>query len=139
MMKTQATFETFVHELSKEMGLTLDPAPGILRLDLNGVPFMIAHDAAQWGEENVAIVCDFGEAPKENRCAILEALLAANRDMHGLHSPVFSMDPGSGHVLAMSALPLAAMDPAQTMQSMLKHVAVVANWKQSYFLETEAA
>ena len=134
MMNPPVTFDTFIHGLGKEMGLALDPTSGLLRLDLNGVPFMFAHDPAQWGEENVALVCDFGPAPTENRCAILQALLAVNRDMHGLHSPVFSMDPDSGHVLAMSALPLTGLDPAQTMQTMIKHVAVAANWKQSYFL-----
>lgn len=138
-MNNKATFETFVHGLSQEMGMELDPSPGLLRLDLNGVPFMIAHDPAQWGEENVAVACDFGAVPQENRCAILEALLAANRDMHGLHSPVFAIDPDSGHVLAMSALPLEGMDPEQTMLTMMKHVAVVDSWRQTYFLQPEAA
>lgn len=138
MMETHATFKTFIHALGKEMGQALNAETGLLRVDLNGVPFMFAYDPDQWGVDNVAMVCDFGEAPQENRSSILEALLAANRDMHGLHSPVFSMDPDSGRILAISALPLAGMDPAGTMQSMIKHVAVVANWKKTYFLKLES-
>lgn len=137
MMTSLPNFATLAHDLSQQMGMQLDPAPGMLRLDLNGVPFMLAHDAEQWGEENVMIACDFGPAPQENRCAILETLLAVNRDLHGLSSPVFTMDPQSAHIVAMLALPLEALDAAQTMQLMMKYVAVAENWKQTHFLDPE--
>jgi hypothetical protein len=139
MMSKSSGFENFIKSLGRQMGRALDPSLGILWVDLNGVPFMFAHDPEQWGEENVLVACDFGEVPQENRCAVLEKLLAANRNMHGLWSPVFTMDPNTGHVLSMLALPLEGLDPGRTMQTMMKHVVVVENWRRTHFLEAESA
>lgn len=131
------SFATFVADLARQMGMPLDPAPGLVRLDLNGVPFMFAHDSDQWGEENVLLACDFGLVPQQNRSVILAALLAANRDMHGLWSPVFTLDPDTGHAVSMLALPLAGLDAGQAMQTMMKYVVAVGQWRETYFLEVE--
>lgn len=138
-MNQTPTFAQFIHALGEQMGQSLDPAPGAVRLDLNGIPFLVAHDADQWGEENVMFACDFGPIPQHERCAILEALLQANRDLHGLGSPVFTMDPRSGHAVSMLALPLEGLDAGQTLALMMKHAAVVDRWRQDYFLEPQAA
>lgn len=137
MSDDKGTFDDFVRALGQQMEVPLDPGPGLIRLDLNGVPFMIAYDPVQWGEDGVLMACDFGEIPQEDRCAILESILAANRDLHGLHSPVFAIDVDSGHLLSMSVLPLEGLDPSQTMLTMMKHVAVVDCWEKTHFLSTE--
>ncbi|AWL03522.1 CesT family type III secretion system chaperone [Massilia oculi] len=138
-MNQQATFEGFVQALSTQLGTSLDPAPGALQVDLNGTPFLIAHDPEQWGDENVMFACDFGPAPERDRAEIYAALLAANRDLHGLWSPVFTMNPDTGHVVSMLALPLDGLDPGNAMEMMIKHVAVAQRWQQDHFLVPEEA
>lgn len=138
-MTQPATFDSFIAGLGRQMGVTLNPVPGMVMLDLNGVPFMLAHDTETWGEDAVMFACDFGPVPEYDRSAILEALLAANGAMHGPGSPVFTLDPNTRHAMSILTLPLEGLDPTRTILTMMRHVAVVDKWKKDYFLETATA
>ncbi|HEX6703382.1 MAG TPA: CesT family type III secretion system chaperone [Albitalea sp.] len=132
-----SAFAAFIGSLSNQMGVPLDPEPGVVQLNFNGVQFMLAHDPEQWGQDNVMFACDFGEMPTENRVGVLEALLVANREVHGQWSPVFTMDPKSGRAMSMLALPLEDFDTQQTLVMLASHVAAVERWRKDYFLEPE--
>lgn len=132
-------FEAFIAALSKQISVSLDPEPGVVMIEFDGIRFMLAHDPGQWGESSLMVACDFGEVPQDNRVAVLEALLIANREMHGVWSPVFSLDPTSGHAMSMLAVPLDGFDTVQALQTLTRHVEAVQRWRRDRFLEPIAA
>ena len=136
---TRPTFASFAAMLGVQLGKELNPGPGILSIDFNGIPFMVAHDPATWGVDHVAFICDFGDIPKDRRGAILEHLLMANIQMHGLWSPIFAIDPKTGHLVSIMALPLEMLDAETTMQTFVKYAVVVHRWNTTHFLEEVVA
>lgn len=133
------TFADFVASLGEKLGQALDPSPGVLAVEVNGVEFVIAHHPEQWGAGNVMLACDFGEIPpSRDRAAVLEKLLQANRDLHGLWSPIFAMDPTNARIMSMVGLPLLGLDGEQALQTLSKHVLLVDTWRRSFFLDPDA-
>jgi Tir chaperone protein (CesT) family len=102
-------------------------------LIVDEVAFTLANSGS--GGENLCVYCDFGDVPQHQRALILQRVLEANLAMHeDVHSPSFSYNAGSNHLVLMGRMPIAACTLESTLGIMSTFAARSAEWRGTWFL-----
>jgi hypothetical protein len=106
-------------------------------LTIDGVDFTLI-DAGIESSDALAFYCDFGLPPAKNRLAVLERLLKMNLSLHGINTPLFALNPETGHVLLARRIPLGKISALELMDMLAEYAAHAKEWRQTYYLDTPA-
>jgi hypothetical protein len=92
-------------------------------------------DASSEPEDALALYCDFGAPPAKNRVGVLERLLQINLVLHGLNTPLFALNPETGHILLGRRIPIGQISALELMTLLTEYSAHAKEWRQTYYLE----
>lgn len=131
---TQPDFQRLAHELCQHADLAA-PAPDqtVLDLEVKGINFSL-YDAGARTPDVAVIYCDFGAVPTQSRDRILLRLLETNLYLFGPHSPTFTCNPETGHVLLAAMLPITSASAAATLDLLAGLADMAMEWRTRYFL-----
>ncbi|HTD02793.1 CesT family type III secretion system chaperone [Undibacterium sp.] len=102
-------------------------------LTVDGVNFTLI-DGSTEQEEGLAMYCDFGALPAKNRADVLERLLEINLSMHGVNTPVFTINFETRHVLLARRIPIGQISALDLMNTLSEHAAHSKEWRKTYYL-----
>jgi hypothetical protein len=102
-------------------------------LTIDGVNFTLI-DGSTAQEEGLAMYCDFGALPVKNRAEVLERLLEINLTMHGVNTPVFTVNFETRHVLLARRIPIGQISALDLINTLSEHAAHCKDWRKTYYL-----
>jgi hypothetical protein len=91
-------------------------------------------EAGLGDEDGLALYCDFGPLPTHRREQVLERLMQLNLAMHGINTPVFSLNQETGHVLLARRIVLRQITALEVMDMLAVHAAQAKQWAQTHYL-----
>ncbi|AEK64132.1 CesT family type III secretion system chaperone [Collimonas fungivorans] len=102
-------------------------------LTVDGVNFTLI-DGSTEQEEGLALYCDFGALPVKNRADVLERLLEINLTMHGVNTPVFTINFETRHVLLAQRIPVGQISALDLMNTLSEYSAHSKAWRKTFYL-----
>lgn len=102
-------------------------------LKIDDIDFTVI-EAGIGAEDGMALYCDFGPLPTVGRETALERLLQINLVMHGINTPVFTLNQDNGHVLLARRIALTNMTALDVMNQLAEHAEHAKQWRQTYYL-----
>lgn len=92
-------------------------------------------EAGHNNEEAATLFCDFGLLPPKQREQTLAQLLHMNLAMQGINTPVFAMNPDTGHVLLTRRIVIDDLSADDMLKVMAEHAAHAVVWREHQYLQ----
>lgn len=129
-------FRQLVDQVCEETGIEVSKSMyESVEFDYMGIAFTLVYRPTL---ECVAIVCDFGVPPEEERELVLQKLLETNAFAIDITTPCFALSPDTGHVFMKGYIPADGLSKTDLLTQLGMYVMVAYQWRETHFTDEAA-